>query len=99
MLLNDNLLPGSFSSALYTSWAVHDCFIIISLISEVLFLWAVLSAQLGLATQIYIHVFMCASFCQLKSHFDLSVGLVACITARCILFKINVSRYGSVNEH
>ena len=38
---------------------------------------------------------MCASLCQLKPRFDV---ICASITARCDLFKINVSKYGqSIN--
>ena len=54
--------------------------------------WVVLTTQLDLAPQIYVFV----SMCQLKPCFDV---ICDSVTARCDLFKINVSRYGSVNEH
>ena len=67
--VRNSVSKGLLTKASYGS----SCFIIISHISNVLFfLWALLNSQLGLAPQIYIHVYMCASICQLKPHFELT---------------------------
>ena len=46
-------------------------------------------------TLLHKYKYMCASLCQLKPRFDV---ICASITARCDLFKINVSKHGqSIN--